>query len=244
MYILAFDTSTLWGSVALLQNQDLIAESNSKIDKTHSATLMNTIDFLLTNAGLGIGDVDLFVVSLGPGSFTGLRIGVTTGKSLAYATGKPVVGVSSLHSLAYEARMYANPDETVVPILDARRQEVYWTRYRCNDEQIHEEMKPTAEPLEAVAEVLKSEKNCLICGDGAGKYRHRLSELLTESARFVHRYSILPRAYHGALIGLNCFREGGSDDFHTLAPIYVRLPDVRPPQNTVTRVGKVVNGSL
>jgi len=237
MYVLAFDTSTIWGSVALLHNRELIGECNIQVSKTHSSTLMPMIDFVLQSSGLSINEIDLLVVSLGPGSFTGLRIGVTTGKALAFATGKPIVGVSSLHALALEAKNTASPKETIIPILDARRQEVYWTKYRKTGAHLVEMMEPKAEPLEIVAEALDQLDHCLICGDGAGKFAKQIGELVPGKASFSSSYNALPRAYYNGLIGHVQFTEKGADDTHTLGPIYIRLPDVRSPQKQVFRPG-------
>ncbi|MFQ5442292.1 MAG: tRNA (adenosine(37)-N6)-threonylcarbamoyltransferase complex dimerization subunit type 1 TsaB [Thermodesulfobacteriota bacterium] len=120
--MLAIDTSTTSGAVALFDGDILIAERTVGDVGTHADWLMQAIAALLDEAGAPVNDVGLFALSHGPGSFTGLRIGVSTIKGLAWAAGRPVAGVSTLEALAYNAR-YSNLP--VCPVLDARKKEVY-----------------------------------------------------------------------------------------------------------------------
>ena len=117
MKILAFDTSSTALSVALLEDENLVAESTVTVKKNHSISLMPTIDFLVAQAGWQPADLERIVVAQGPGSYTGLRVAVATAKTLAYALGIDLVGVSSLQALT--------ADGIVIPIMDARRNNVY-----------------------------------------------------------------------------------------------------------------------
>lgn len=127
MKILAIDTSSTSGSVALTDDGRLIEERTVGDVGTHADWLMRGISGLLTSSGQPINEVDLFALTIGPGSFTGLRIGVSTVKGLAWSLGKPVAGVSTLVSLASNLRY---TDMTVCPVLDARKREVYTALYR------------------------------------------------------------------------------------------------------------------
>ncbi|HSR10897.1 MAG TPA: tRNA (adenosine(37)-N6)-threonylcarbamoyltransferase complex dimerization subunit type 1 TsaB, partial [Thermodesulfobacteriota bacterium] len=135
MIVLALETATLAGSVALVDAGDgetgrrIIGENTLSNPETHSARLMPGIDRLLKEASLTIRDIGGIAVSIGPGSFTGLRIGVATAKGLAYALGIPVAGVPTLDALA--ATRPFSPDP-VCPVLDARKKEVYAALFRCN----------------------------------------------------------------------------------------------------------------
>ena len=120
MKILAFDTSSTALSVALLEDEKLVAESTVTVKKNHSISLMPTIDFLVAQAGWQPSDLERIVVAQGPGSYTGLRVAVATAKTLAYALDIDLVGVSSLQALTD-----LSVDGVVIPIMDARRNNVY-----------------------------------------------------------------------------------------------------------------------
>ncbi|MED9988244.1 MAG: tRNA (adenosine(37)-N6)-threonylcarbamoyltransferase complex dimerization subunit type 1 TsaB, partial [Streptococcus salivarius] len=120
MKILAFDTSSTALSVALLEDEKLVAESTVTVKKNHSISLMPTIDFLVAQAGWQPSDLERIVVAQGPGSYTGLRVAVATAKTLAYALDIDLVGVSSLQALTD-----LSVDGVVIPFMDARRNNVY-----------------------------------------------------------------------------------------------------------------------
>ncbi|RKY01883.1 tRNA (adenosine(37)-N6)-threonylcarbamoyltransferase complex dimerization subunit type 1 TsaB, partial [Candidatus Poribacteria bacterium] len=126
MRVLGIDTSTTTGSIGLIDGDKVVAEHVLDVMETHSSRLMPAIDQMLKKAGLSIWDVDLIAVSKGPGSFTGLRVGVATAKGLAYALRKPIVGVPSLDVLAFGVKFF---DGLICPLLDARRGEVYGAIY-------------------------------------------------------------------------------------------------------------------
>jgi len=141
MKILAVDTSATVASVAITDGERLAAEMILNHKKTHSETLMPMIDTLFQSSEMKISDIDLFAVSNGPGSFTGLRIGVAAVKALAHACNKPVVGVSTLEAMAYNLP-YA--DGLIAPIMDARRNQVYTALYKYENSHMTEIMPPCA----------------------------------------------------------------------------------------------------
>lgn len=123
MKVLAIDTSTLLGGVAVVDDlEGMVIEVRLNVKSTHSERLMTTIDYALTQSGYTISDMDFFAAAIGPGSFTGLRIGLSTIKGFLYATGKPVVSVPTLETLARNFPFCRYP---VCTMLDARKQEVY-----------------------------------------------------------------------------------------------------------------------
>ena len=122
MKILGIDTSTPIGSVALIDGDTLAAEHTLNIVQAHSSRLMPAIDTVLKWSDVTADDLDGCAVGIGPGSFTGIRIGVATIKSLCYALDKPIVGVSTLEAVAYNLRW---TNGTICPLLDARRSEIY-----------------------------------------------------------------------------------------------------------------------
>jgi tRNA threonylcarbamoyladenosine biosynthesis protein TsaB len=133
MRVLAVDTATTSCSVAIVDKTSLLSEFTLYREQTHSKHLMDMIKAALRMSGLNFSDLDGFAVTRGPGSFTGLRIGISTIKGLAVVLEKPVVGVSSLEALALQVS-YSR--DLICPILDARKGEVYFSRYRFLNGQI------------------------------------------------------------------------------------------------------------
>ena len=127
MKLLAVDVSSVSGSVALFDEEELVAEFNLHLGGRHSATLLTAIDRVCSAGNIEVGEVDAFAVTNGPGSFTGLRVGISVVKGLAWSAGKPVVGVSTLMALAMNVPCAGG---IIAPVLNARRGEVYGGFYR------------------------------------------------------------------------------------------------------------------
>ena len=133
MKILSVDSSATVASVALSEGGRLLAEYTLNNKNTHSETLLPMIESLLSFFSMEISDVDLFAVSTGPGSFTGVRIGTATIKGLAFASDKPCVGVSTLEAIAYNLRFHKG---IVCPVMNARRSQVYTAIFRSDGEKL------------------------------------------------------------------------------------------------------------
>ena len=127
MTILAIESSSFGGGVAILREQEILAYNELNLKFSHAEYLLPNIDHLLEQTGLTIKDFDAFAVSIGPGSFTGLRVGVSTAKAFAYSSGKKIIPVSSLKALAYPHR---HQDKALVACREARRNEVYLAIYK------------------------------------------------------------------------------------------------------------------
>ena len=127
MKILGIDTATRVGSLAIVDNESLIGEYTLNMNTTHSVRLLPALDQLLKTADLVLSHIDVLAISLGPGSFTGLRIGASTVKGLALAANKPVVGIPTLDALAQNFR---GVESLICPMVDARKKEVYTALYR------------------------------------------------------------------------------------------------------------------
>ena len=130
MKILALDSTAVAASVALCEDGKLLGEYTIQNGNTHSETLLPMVESLLDHFGMTVQDVDLFAVSAGPGSFTGVRIGVATVKGLAFAGGKPCIGVSTLEALAYNLVDF---DGLICPVMNARRKQVYTALFRSKN---------------------------------------------------------------------------------------------------------------
>lgn len=166
MKTLALETSAKSVSVAVTEDRKVLAASYQNIGLTHSVTLMPLLDGMLQNAGLTLGDMDLFAVAAGPGSFTGLRIGVSALKGLAWAEDKPCCGVSTLLAMAQNARAFSG---TVICAMDARRNQVYNALFSCENGELTRLCPDRAIGLAELAEELAADTAPkLVVGDGAG----------------------------------------------------------------------------
>ena len=216
MRILAIDTASRSCSVAVMDGDLVLAEINDASGETHSRHLMAMVAQAVAMSVKHIGAIDGYAVTRGPGSFTGLRIGISAAKGLAEAAGRPLVGVSSLEALAWPV---AQTDAIILPMLDARRKEVYAARY------IHRDgaLKPLGTeralpPEDAVAGLAEP---CFLVGDGALAYEGRL-----RAALGAHMQLALP-SQHNIRASTVAFlaRErltGALDERMTLTPHYLR----------------------
>ena len=188
MKILAIDTATLSCSVALVDEDHLLAETTLVNEQTHSKHIMVLIQQVLDMSGVSVSDVDGFAATHGPGTFTGLRIGMSTVKGLAEAGDKPVAGVSSLAALAWQA----DPSLLICPLIDARRNEVYFAHYRFEDGKLKE---VTPEVVGSVQEAVRDiQTPCCFIGSGASLYGDFIRERLGPLAVFAHGFQNTIRA--------------------------------------------------
>ncbi len=161
MLILAIDTSANTATCALLRDGRMLALYTENGLLTHSETMLPMIENMLAKAAVKIGDIDAFAVSEGPGSFTGVRIGVSLIKGLAFNTGKPCVGVSTLAALAKNLDGY---DGYVVPVMDARRNQVYTAIFKDGERLVQDMLLPLDELKARLIEM--GALNIRLCGDG------------------------------------------------------------------------------
>lgn len=218
MKVLGIDTSTSCGSVGLWADDRVISEYLLNIPVTHSERLLGAIEHLLREAGCPMEALDGWAISLGPGSFTGLRIGVSTAKGLSFATRRPVAGISSLDVLA--SQMAPTP-YLICPILDARKGEVYTAFYRYDETNLlkrrsgYQAMRP--EDL-----VKNIKEQTIFVGNGVKTYGDYLRNSLSPFALFTNPSLHLPHGSTVARLGDELLRKGESLDVKTFTPIYVR----------------------
>ena len=223
MKILGIDTSTPIGSVALIDGDNLVAEHTLNIVQAHSSRLMPAIDNVLKWGNITADALDGCAVGIGPGSFTGSRIGVATIKSLCYALDKPIVGVSTLEAIAYNLR-WANG--VICPLLDARRREVYGAVFEGGTtwQRLSEDL---CLSIDAFLDQLDTHasSNCPVnfVGDGLATYGDAVRERLGERVCFVDAIFNVPRGSTIAHLGAQCLQHGESDNYWTLVPNYVRI---------------------
>jgi len=231
MKILAVDTSTTSCSVAVVDKDSLLAEMTIDREQTHSKHLMDMIHAVIKFSGLAVADLDGFAVTKGPGTFTGLRIGISTIKGLAMASGKPVVGISSLDALAEQ---YACSTYFICVLLDARKGEVYFSGYRFEDGVLNKEVdEGVLPPRQAVRDI---NEPSLLVGNGARVYRETLVATMGELAHFVPPCQDTIRASTVARLSKNRFEKTKTDDVATLIPQYVRKSDAELNYKKVDRI--------
>lgn len=221
MMILAFDTSSRSMSVALLENDRVLAESFLDAGRQHGATLLPAIDDMLSRSGRGIREVDLYACTTGPGSFTGLRVGVGTARGLAGAFGTPLVGVSSLAALSMNGQ---TSEMTVCPMLDARRGEVYTALYRPVPEGIPCSIE--SERVIALDRFLHSLRTghdpLLFIGDGAVAHAESIRSSLGDRAHFAEASKNRIGAWAVGRIALKIIHTGDNVALSNVLPRYLR----------------------
>lgn len=231
MKILAVDTATTSCSVTVFDNETMLSESTLVRQQTHSKHLMEMIASVLGLAGITVTELNGFAITIGPGTFTGLRIGMSSIKGLAMASGKPVVGVSSLDALAMQA---APTSHLICPMIDARRGEVYFSRYRFKGECLNKEMDDLVlSPEEAVEYV---DKPCVFVGNGALTYRKTIQQLIDGETYFIPFYQSIIKASTVAHLSMSKFKSGETDDISMLVPRYIRKSDAELKQKNLINI--------
>ncbi len=223
MKILALDTSCMMGSVAVVDGQMIVAEQLLNIKITHSERLIASIDALLEAAELKLHDMDAFAVAIGPGSFTGLRIGLAAAKGFAFVTEKPILGVSTLLGLAYN--VYGSR-EPVVAVLDARRGEYYVADYRFEGPKVETHLADTVMKPEELATYIESlNEKVVVVGDGVYSLHERTGDRLKDQIIVPPPSDIHPRASNIAHLAMERAARSDFDDLDQLAPNYIRKSD-------------------
>lgn len=221
MKILAMDSSSLVASVAVLEDDILMAEYTINYKKTHSQTLLPMIDEAVRMIELDLCMVDAIAIAKGPGSFTGLRIGSATAKGLGLALDKPIIAVPTLEAMAYN--LWGN-DALIVPIMDARRNQVYTGIYRFIDGEETVIKDPCAIAIEELIEELNTRKEKVVfLGDGVPVFREKIEKLLQAPHEFAPAHINRQRA---AAVGALAFRYYEKNIIETAAehkPDYLRL---------------------
>ena len=222
MLTLAIDCATKSIGLALLNEDEVCAEFYLNLGRHHTETLLPALEKLFLLTGYTPREVDLLACTIGPGSFTGLRIGVSTVKGLALAMARPVVGVSTLEALAVNAD---SSRELICPMLDARKNQVYTSLYKRGPEGLPESAIP--EKLVDVTKFLHDldDREIVFLGDGAIRHEKLIGETLKERAVLCGRNQKRLLASAVGLIGLHRYRHGAIFDARTFAPNYLRLSE-------------------
>lgn len=219
MIVLSIDSATDAATAAVVSNDQILGEMNFANKKQHSVLIMPMIDELLKSLDLTIDDIEGFVISKGPGSFTGLRIGMATIKGLSLGSSKPYVSISSLDSLAYN--LYG-ANGIVCPIMDALRGNVYCGLYKFENGEMIKLMDYDRLSLDELVSKLKEfNEPVYFVGDGTKKYGELLKNSL-ENCFFAPNNLNYTRASSLGELGIKLLSQGISDDINISNPLYLR----------------------
>jgi tRNA threonylcarbamoyladenosine biosynthesis protein TsaB len=221
MLILGIETATQQVGVAIGGHEGVIATFEVARGRRHAEILTPSIEFVCRQADIELSEIGCIAVDVGPGLFTGMRVGLASAKALAQALRVPMIGISSLDLLAFPCR---HTDRVVVPVIDARKAEVFWAMYRQVPGGVQQVSPPTVGPVdELVADLLARSQDVLCVGDGAARYHDEIIEgYRCEISAPVH-----PSA--GALVQLAHARALREEWVRPsdIEPVYLRPPDAQ-----------------
>ena len=222
MLLLGLESSTARSSVALVDQETVVASAGLGVPRRHGEFLAPAIEFCLEQAGVGADRITGVAVGIGPGLFTGLRVGIATAQSFAAARGLPVVGLSGLDVLAFQARHTSRP---ICAVIDARRRELFWAFYRSSPGGVQRQGELTLGTIEQLtAEIEAQSDECLVIGDGALSYRDRFDATDVEIAG---PHIAWPDAADLAELALPRFIREETQRPDELRPLYLRQADAR-----------------
>lgn len=219
MLVLSVDSSYSTATCALIKDDKILAEINLNDKKQHSVILMRLIDSILKEYEININDIDAFIISRGPGSFTGLRIGMATLKGLAFASKKPLISVSTLDALAYNSISFQG---IICPIMDALRDNIYTCLYKNENNNLTPLIKEQCLNINELVTILKEQTLPIIfVGDGVAKHKEFLQENIPNSF-FAPNHSNFPKASSVGELGIKKINDGVIENIDSINPIYLR----------------------
>ena len=221
MLVLGIDTSTKIGGLGLYDTEKgLIAENTMVLKQTHSERLMPILENMLEMVGKTIHDIDGYAVAIGPGSFTGLRIGVTTARTLAQITGKPIIGISTLKGTAFNLIM---TDGLICPIFDARNRRVYNALFRGGKKELERIEEDNGCKIDELLNRLESKNESIFfVGDVVEQYKEEIQEVLGDKAKFPPHSLQITKGGAIAQLGAIGLERGEDVELYSLAPNYLK----------------------
>lgn len=219
IHILGIDTTSKHSSISIFRDEEIQVEYNFTTMDGLSASLVPALEFVLRSAGLKLDDINIFGICIGPGLFTGIRVGMATLKGLLFDQAKPVVPVLSLKAVAYN---YINSDFTIVPLIDARRNEIYIAGYK-REKKIKEIIAPQLIAINRLEETLDEIENVHFIGSGAEIHKEFLKKVFHNSKIF-YRSSFLASEIC-RIAYLKFLKNEYITDLQQLLPFYIRRPD-------------------
>lgn len=218
MKILAIDTSSKICSVSILENDDVILEKHTNDEKTHSQNLMPLVDGIFKESNLSLDDIDLLSCCLGPGSFTGIRIGIATVKAFADVKNIPVAGVTSLESLAY------NIDEPglIISLIDAKNDNVYYSLFSFDGNNYNQIGEYKADNIQNILDYLSIyDDPLLFVGDGSILHQDKIQTYI-KNPKFASEKQNIQTSISIGKSAYNKYKSGNYGDSSTILPIYLK----------------------
>lgn len=219
MILLGIDTSSHRGSVALVQNDSILFELNVDPPKSFSQRIFDAIRLALRETGIRLTDVDAVAATVGPGSFTGLRVGFSAALGFELGLSKPLVGIKTLDAYA---RVFPVTDRTVCPVLDARKNEIYMAQYRYRDGDLKKLMEDRVMSPDALGDFLAGP--VVLYGDAVDRYGTAWAHSFGERVSFLDS-PLSTVAAQAGILGGNRIRSGGVDRPESIELCYVRKPE-------------------
>lgn len=222
MKVLAIESAATVAAVAVVEDDKVICDYTMNDKKNHSQTIMPMIEAVKNQLNLDMKTLDAIAVSSGPGSYTGLRIGSATAKGLAHVLDVPIVGISTIESMAHNIE---ETEHIICPMLDARRQHVFAGAYHYIDGRIENLIEIDQwSVVELVSKLSAFNRGVVFLGDGMTAHKALIEENL--DTRFIHiarPTEFLPRAVNTAFLAIKRLNEGNTEDYMTHQPNYYRL---------------------
>jgi tRNA threonylcarbamoyl adenosine modification protein YeaZ len=222
---LAIDTSTNTASLALVQGDEILAELSWRCGQNHTTTLLPYLAGLLNQTGSGLGSLDAIIVARGPGSFNGLRVGISTAKGLAFSLGIPIVGISTLAASAYQ---HAETGLPVCPIFNAGRGEIATAVYQMKGSKWQATVRERITTIDALCAQIATKT--LFCGELTAAISSQLKKNLKQKAIIAPSAARFRRAGFLAELGRREIEAGNLDTPTSLQPIYLRRPHITKPR--------------
>lgn len=232
MKILGIETATETCSVCFAEGEEkILGEISYTAGMLHSSKLLPAIAFLTKEMNISTQEINAIAISIGPGSFTGLRVGMAAAKGLAFALDVPIVGIPTLEALAYQC---VPTELTICPVLDAKKKEIYTALYKWNKKKgLVKTLDERAISFNELAAL--TQENVILIGDALIAYADKID--FPKNFTSVPLARCYPRASSVAVLGLARLKKGKQDNLDKLKPFYVRMPDAE----TVKAKKKVLN---
>ena len=220
MNIIGIDASGIAGSVAYISDYKLVGEYYVCHKLTHSQTIMPMLEHLKQMIGIELEKIDAIAVTSGPGSFTGIRIGVATAKAMAMALNVPLIGIPTLDVMANNMVF---TDAMICPIMDARRNQVYTAYYQWEQEKLVRKSDYLGIEIDVLLEAFEKEaKSVIFLGDGVDVFKEKIKETLGERALFAPAFLEMQRASTLAYLACRAYEKGEVENPDTFVPLYLR----------------------
>ena len=223
---LAIDTSTDTASLALVQDSEVLAELTWRCRQNHTAELLSSLAHLLNQASQNLQSASGIIVARGPGSFNGLRVGISTAKGLAFSLGIPIVGISTLEVEAYQ---HAETGLPICPIFNAGREEIATAIYQKKRNEWCQLVSQHLTTVDALCSQITTKT--IFCGEFIPFIATQLRKKLRQKAIIPPSAALFRRAGFLAELGLNRLKAGDYDNPATLQPIYLRRPPITIPKH-------------